>query len=88
MWITLRLLSMSSTSIRAAAYSGRVEQHKDHAVQAVGCGIDQPHDLLVTEHDRQLLWHLRENEIVVGDLIIIFDPQCESVNSTHILSHR
>src|SRR6202167_975670 len=51
-----------------SAYSGRIEQHKDHAVQAVRCGIDQPHDLLLAEHDRQLLWHLRENEIVVGEV--------------------
>src|ERR1700677_3931261 len=51
-----------------SAYSGRIEQHKDHAVQAVGCGIDQPHDLLLAEYDRQLLWHLRENEIVVGEV--------------------
>src|SRR3984885_10363749 len=51
-----------------SAYSGRIEQHKDHAVQAVGCGIDQPHNLLLTEHDRQLLCHLGKNEIVVGEV--------------------
>src|SRR5580658_1534501 len=68
-----------------SAYSGRIEQHKDHAVQAVGCGFDQPHDLLLAEHDRQLLWHLGENKIVVGEITppqraLVQEPQCRDPN--------
>src|ERR1700689_2970089 len=68
-----------------SAYPGRVEQHKDHAVQAVGCGIDHPHDFLLTEHDRQLLRHLGENEIVVGEVTppqrtLVQEPQCRDPN--------
>ena len=50
------------------AYSGGIEQDKDHAVQAVGCGIDQPHDFILAKHGRQLMWHLREDEIVEGQI--------------------
>jgi len=50
------------------AYSGHIEQRQNHAVQAVGCGIDQPHDFILAEHGRQLVWHLREDEIVEGQI--------------------
>jgi hypothetical protein len=46
------------------AYSSGIEQHKDHAVQAVGGGIDQLHDFILAEHGGQLMRHLREDEIV------------------------
>jgi hypothetical protein len=60
-------------------------QHKDHALQAVGCGIDQPQDFLLTEHDRQLLRHLGENEIVVRELTppqrtLVQEPQGRDPN--------
>ena len=50
------------------ADSGGIEQHQDHAVQAVGRGIDQPHDFILAKHGRQLVWHLREDEIVEGQI--------------------
>jgi hypothetical protein len=68
-----------------SAYSGRIEQYKDHAVQAVGCGVDQPHDLLLTKHDRQPLRHLGKNEILVGEITppqraLIQEPQRRDPN--------
>ena len=53
-------------TVFSPAYSGGIEQHKNHAIQAVRRGIDQPRDFILAEHGRQLVWHLEEDQIVEG----------------------